>query len=341
MPIIILRAGARLTACSLRQSIGAAAVVLMLAGCSRAPLAAPDGMAPASEILVEPPRLLLKAGDEAQLSAQANDVNGSPVGGAEFAFASADPKLIRVSQRGLVTSLGPAATKTEVIVSSGPAETRVAVVIVPGDAARLEVVGDERRRIRAGDPDGAPLTMRVVDEWGNSVPAAALTVASHSPQIADGEINSDSGGVARFSLPRLTQVGSSTLTFHVKDVPALAAVFEVTVSPGPPASIALVSRAQDAATSVAAAPAQAAAVMTEAGFRVADSFDNPVPDATLVVSSASGLAPVTLRTDTSGLARFAIPQDRRSRRQTLIATIPDVPGLERRFLVDLPRTASR
>ena len=36
-------AGARLTACSLRQSIGAAAVVLMLAGCSRAPLAAPDG----------------------------------------------------------------------------------------------------------------------------------------------------------------------------------------------------------------------------------------------------------------------------------------------------------
>ena len=102
-----------------------------LAGCSRSPPPPTASVVAATvELIVVPAQLSLRAGDQAQLSAQANDGAGIPIGGAHFRYSVADPRVLRVSDRGLVTSLGLVAARTEVIIASGRSEKRIPVSVI-------------------------------------------------------------------------------------------------------------------------------------------------------------------------------------------------------------------
>jgi hypothetical protein len=108
---------------------------VQFAGCSRSPPPLPASAAAATtELIVEPEQLNLTAGGQAQLSVQANDAAGAPVGGAHFRYFVADARVLQVSDRGLVTSLGPATARTEVIIGSGRSEKRIPVSVVAAPA---------------------------------------------------------------------------------------------------------------------------------------------------------------------------------------------------------------
>lgn len=115
-----------------------AACATLFAGCSRSPAPLPVKIpATTVELVVEPAQLNLTAGGQAQISAQANDAAGMPVGGAHLRFRVSDARVLQVSDRGLVTSLGPATARTEVIIASGGSEKRIPVSV----AAAPELAG--------------------------------------------------------------------------------------------------------------------------------------------------------------------------------------------------------
>ncbi len=107
-----------------------AACGVQLAGCSKGPPPPASVLATTVELIVEPAQLSLTPGDQAQLSAQANDASGAPIGGAHIRYSVADARVLQVTDRGLVTSLGPATPRTEVIIASGRSEKRVPVNVV-------------------------------------------------------------------------------------------------------------------------------------------------------------------------------------------------------------------
>src|SRR5688500_17313637 len=86
----------------------------------------------------------LRDGSSRKPAVPANDAAGQRNDGAGISFTAADPRLLRVTARGEVTSLGPAGA-TAVSITSGPRSLTVPVDVVAGPAHRFEAVGAEPR----------------------------------------------------------------------------------------------------------------------------------------------------------------------------------------------------
>jgi len=119
-----------------RCACGSALMIfaMAVAGCERTP--GPQEVVEAFELICDPAKLSLAAGASGMLAARANDAVGRPIDRASLQFSASDPRLLRVSAQGEVTSLGPAG-RTSILISTGSRTLTVPVNIFAGPAHRF------------------------------------------------------------------------------------------------------------------------------------------------------------------------------------------------------------
>ena len=123
-----------------------------------------------SEVAVTASADTLRLGDTLQLAARAVDANGFHMEAAEFLWASSHASVVRVDGSGLATAVGAGGASVSATAGGVSDTVRLtveepvpsAVAVVPG-AVELDAVG---RTVR--------LTARVLDQWGEPLPGAAV-----------------------------------------------------------------------------------------------------------------------------------------------------------------------
>ncbi len=269
-------------------------------GCTREPETVVESVPEPMEIIVEPAELRLAAGSQAALSAQANDDAGQPVGGAPIRFTAPDSQLLNVSDRGIVSALGPVG-RSAIIVSSGRLERRVAVEIEAGPLERIEKAAGDGQRVLAGQAPAEPLAVRVSDAWANPLAGVALVLEAPEEPALEAEAVSGDDGLASFQLPAQTRARSLRLTVRPRNGARPAETFDLEVQPAAPAAVEIVCAARSAE------PARATGI--DIVLRVRDEHGNPVPDVPLVARLDPGKQPpAPFRTDALGTAHLSLPR---------------------------------
>lgn len=286
-------------------------------GCAEEPARAAARMAEPAEIIVEPAELQLAAGSEAELAAQVNDASGQPIGGAEIDFSVADARVLSVSQRGQVTSRGPAA-ESAVIVASGRSSRRVPVIVRPGAPQRIEKLAGDGQAFTAGTALAEPLAVRALDLAGNPVGGVALVLESEGGQAAAPEAVTGDDGQALFEAATVDEAGRLRLRVRERDTGTPSEVFELTVHAGAPAAIEI------ACASLGAVEQGSRPLDVRLVAR--DDRGNTVPDAALRARVAAGGAEATeFRTDAGGAARLALASPAKARAPVLEVLAGDAP----------------
>jgi len=297
----------------------AALAVLAVAssGCAEEPARAAARMAEPAEIIVEPAELQLAAGSEAELAAQVNDAAGQPIGGAEIDFSVADAGVLAVSQRGRVSSRGPAA-ESAVIVASGRSSRRVPVIVRPGVPQRIEKLAGDGQDFTAGTAPAAPLAVRALDLAGNPVGGVALVLESEGGQAAATESVTGDDGRAVFEAATVDAAGPLRLRVRERETGTPFEVFELTVRAGAPAAI-------EVACASLGAAAQGSRPLDVRLF-VRDGRGNAAPEATLRARiQGAGTEATEFRTDADGAARLSLASPAKARATVLEILSGDAP----------------
>ncbi len=184
-----------------------------------------------SAVAISPAAGTLVAGDTLRLSAEARDVNGHAVAGAEFAWSSSDTSVAVVDSAGLVTGVGAGeVTVTATFLGvAGSAELAVTVMQSAGSV----VVSPGADRLAPGDT--LRLVAEVYDEDGHRVDGAVLTWSSSDVSVA----TVDGSGLVRGVAEGMTTIramagdaeGSADITVSNPDRAALVALYEATDGP--------------------------------------------------------------------------------------------------------------
>jgi hypothetical protein len=295
----------RLRAC--RQTIASALMVLAvaLAGCVRT---SGPAVAETAQLISDPAHLSLSAGASGNLAVRAIDAAGQRIDGASIRIDVADPRSLRATALGEVTSLGPAGP-TSISITSGSHSLTVPVDVSAGPAHRFEAVEAGPRVATAGRPRKDPVGVRLLDAFGNPVANTAVRFeAAIDPPVS---ISAATGanGIASAALPTITKAGPFTLNVHVSGLPQVSLPLDVRVNAAAAAALEPVK--------VPASGPVALFADFELVLRVRDAFGNPVPKVM-----------VRWRTD-SGPASFD-PQQSRSGTDGLVRTRWLLTGLKRR-----------
>lgn len=262
---------------------------MALASCKRT--SGPGVVAETAQLICDPAQLSLTAGASGKLAVRANDAAGQRIDGASIRFTVADPRLLRATALGEVTSLGPAGP-TSVSITSGSHSLRVPVDVSAGGAHRFEAVGAGARVMTAGRPAKDPVGVRLLDAFGN--PVANSTVrfeAATNPPISISTAT-DANGIASATLPNLTQAGAFTLNVHASGFPQVSLPFDVQVNAAAAAALEPVN--------VPASGPVALFADFELVLRVRDAFGNPVPNVMVRWRTDSGSASFDPRQSLSG-----------------------------------------
>ncbi|MCB1623112.1 MAG: hypothetical protein KDI32_00895 [Pseudomonadales bacterium] len=209
-----------------------ALAALAIVACSQSDSIPPLPVKVVREVLVFPAEVELVAGTSRQLSAQLNDANGEPVGGAKLAFATEQTELLDLSIRGRVRSRGPVGTGT-VVVESGTATARVPVVVVPGKPARLRRLGAEAAAAAQPPLAAGALAVVVTDNFGNPVPRCEVVFRFRQQNSAPQTIRTDARGIA--TLASVGQ-GAQPVDVDVQVVAAPRVRTSYRALPAPPAA---------------------------------------------------------------------------------------------------------
>jgi hypothetical protein len=179
-------------------------------------------------VFVAPASLELRAGETAQLVAQANGADGAPIGGAELEYASAAPTIASVTPHGLVAATGPTGTTT-IRVASGRAETAVAVNVLPSQPQSLAASTSAPAESTAGTP--IDVAVRAADAFGNAVPTTQVTfaVGAGDGSIEPSSVTTDAEGLARAVWTLGQATGEQALEARIEAVPPV--VFRTHVPP--------------------------------------------------------------------------------------------------------------
>jgi hypothetical protein len=292
---------------SLREfSFASALAVLIMAtaGCNRT--SGPAEVAEPVTLTAKPARLSLIAGASGKLVARAQDASGNPIDGARLRFGASDPRLLRVTSSGEVTSLGPAGL-TSIVMTSGSRSLSVPVDIVAGPAHRFDAVEDSERAMVAGMPSS--VSVRLLDAFDNTVAnSGVMAEAATEPPISLSTAT-DKTGVATFALPALTESGHFFLNVHAPGTPQVSLPLDMRVEAAAPTKL-------EAVKMLPSGPVALVADF-ELVLRVRDAFGNPVPNVS-----------VRWRTD-SGSKSFD-PQQSVSGPDGLVRTRWELAGLKRR-----------
>lgn len=250
---------------------------MAVAGCDRTPGTAK--IAEASEVICEPSQLSLMAGASGMLSARANDALGQPIDGATFEFRASDPRLLRVTAKGEVTSLGPAG-QSSILITSGSRSLTVPVDVSAGPAHRFEAAGPDRLAIVAGTTSKNTLSARLLDSFDNPIAdAAVLFKAAIDPPVSL-STTTDADGVASIVLPAITHAGDFILEVRHSGKQQVSFALDVHVDAAAPAALVAVN-----------VPVPGPVLLFpefELVLQVRDAFGNPVPDVQVRWRSSSG-----------------------------------------------------
>lgn len=263
------------------NTIGSAVMIVAVAvaGCGRT--SGPQSVAETSELVCDPVRLSLPAGASGTLVARANDAAGKPIEGASIRFTAADPRALRVTALGEVTSLGPAG-RSSVLITSGPRSLTVPVEVTAGPAHRFQAVEVGPRWITAGTVPEKPVEVRLLDAFDNPVAnSRVLFESAIAPPVAPSTAT-DTNGIASFSLPAVTQAGPFILKVHTMGNPRISLLLEIQVNAAAPAAL--------EAVKVPASGPVALFPEFELVLRVRDAFGNPVPNVMVRWRADSGTA---------------------------------------------------
>ena len=281
-------------------------LALAVAGCGRT--SGPAKTAETFRLVCDPARLSLPAGGSGTLAATASDSAGNPIDGAHIRFSAADPRLVRVTALGQVTSLGPAG-RTSISITSGAHSVTVPVDIFAGPARRFEEVEGSERAIVAGTPSERHVSVRLLDAFGNPVANSRVKFEAAIDPPFSQSADTDTNGVAAAKLPVITRAGHFILNLSTVGTPAVSLPLDIQVKAAAPAAL-------EAVRMPPSGP-----VVLVANFnlvlRVRDAFGNPVPNVL-----------VRWRTD-SGSASFD-PQKSLSGPDGLVRTRWQLAGLKRR-----------
>ncbi len=272
-----------------RRVIGCALIVLAaaLASCERASGPAPE----IAQLICDPAQLSLTAGASGKIAIRANDAAGKRIDGASIRVTVADPRLLRATVLGEVTSLGPAGP-TSVSIASGSHSLTVPVDISAGPAHRFEAVGAAPRVMTAGRPPKDPVAVRLLDAFSNPVANSPVRFeAAMNPPVSISTAT-DANGIASATLPTITQAGLFTLNVHASGFPKVSLPLDVQVN-----------AAEAAALEAVKVPASGPVVLLadfELVLRVRDAFGNPVPNVVVRWRADSGSANFDPRQSLSG-----------------------------------------
>jgi hypothetical protein len=289
-----------------RRAFGSALVILAMAvaGCGRTP--GPAKIAETSQLICDPARLSLMAGGSGRLVARAIDAVGRPIDGARLHFRAPDPRLLRVTALGEVTSVGPAG-RTSILITSGSHSLTVPVDIVAGPAHQFDAVEGTESAIVAGMPSS--VSVRLMDAFDNPVTnSQVMAEAAFEPPISLSTAT-DTNGVATVTLPVITESGHFTLNVHTSGTPQVSLPLYMRVEAAEPTRLEAVKVLDSGPVALVAD--------FELVLRVRDAFGNPVPNVL-----------VRWRTD-SGSESFH-PQQSLSGRDGLVRTRWQLTGLKRR-----------
>ena len=188
----------------------------------------------------------------------------------------------------------------------------VTATATAGPVAAAKIASGDAQRGAAGVELPMPAVLLVLDQAGNPVPGARLTVKAETGRVLEGELTTDSAGLARvhWTLARLP--GPQKLLVRVAGITSPLTLAAVAV-PGPAANLAF----------VAPPAAGAAGGSARAVVEITDQLGNAVPDVPVAFTVKSGaVTPARGVTDKKG--RFAttwtlgrLPGD-----QTLTARVP-------------------
>jgi hypothetical protein len=170
------------------------------------------------------------------------------------------------------------------------------LAVLPTDPTGSEV-RSENLSGQVGQALGQPVTVRVVDRFGNPVPdlEIAWTVAAGGGSTNPSMSRTDRRGEATTQWTLGTVAGTHTLTIAPRglDATTLAA----TAVAGPPRAIAAVGGNEQSRTVATEVPDSLA-------VRVVDEYGNPVGGATVTWAATNGsVSPATVTTGTAGEAR--------------------------------------
>jgi adhesin/invasin len=248
----------------------------------------------AADVVVRPPVVRLRAGDVAQLAAQANDSNGRAVGGAGITYSTTTPRMIRVSPAGAVSSLGPVGDGS-ITVASGSTSRVVPVVIAAGVANTARVNSGGGQSGEAGTTLPEPIIITVIDAFGNLVPRADVTFqASGGGSAEPSAATTDATGVARTVWSLGQTAGPQTLRAIAGDANV---VVEATAVSGRMASIESVGALVRRTSAGDTVPVR---------LRAADRHGNGVSGVVVAFTVARGdgmVAPARVETGADGLAQ--------------------------------------
>ena len=312
----------------MRCSSSVLLAVVALAGARCGSGSGTGSSADADEVLVVPASLSLRGGESAQLAAQVNDEDGSPIGGAPIAYKTLDAKVLRVSRHGRVTALGRVA-RSGVKVTSGRRSRTVSVAVVAGRAEELELVSGAGQSGPVGGALPERLVVRAHDYHGNLVGGARVRFEVTSgggaaePQVG----TTDEQGVAscRWTLGDLA--GRQRVTAVLEGAETQRVSLDAEASPGDPARIV---RVGDLAQGGAAGSAVSVVV------RVTDERSNPARDVEVgwsVVAGGGAVEPATSRTDASGVTRAQWTTGTAVGDNRLEAVVPSAPDAKVGFAV--------
>jgi len=169
----------------------------------------------------------------------------------------------------------------------------------PGSPAALTPVSGNSQTAIGGSLLPNPLVVKVVDQYGNSVPGITVlfTVASGAGSLSSSSVITDSNGRAQVTW-RLGAVGAEHAV-HASAGTLPAVTFTATAITGSPALLSVVSGSEQAATVGTMLPNPLVVKLT-------DEYSNPVPGVTVsfTVTAGSGtLSPTSSATTANGQAQ--------------------------------------
>ena len=162
-------------------------------------------------VVVSPPSVTVATGDTLRLSAEALDANGHPVAGVEFAWSSSDASVATVDGSGLVTGVG--AGGAEIAAASSGVTGRAALSVETPAPATVTVAPDTVSFMALGDT--ARLSAEVLDQFGRTLPGAAVSWTSADASVA---------AVDSTGLVTAAGAGATTVTATADSVSGSAAV---------------------------------------------------------------------------------------------------------------------
>lgn len=254
---------------------------------------ASDQTSEATELVVRPATVSLRAGETMQLAAQVNDARGRPVGDAPIAFSAAANSIVRVSSQGLVSAAGVAG-RDSISVTSGVLVRRIAVAVNAGHPAVIEVLGGADQNGVVGSIVPEPLAFVVRDAYGNAIPRTTVRFVAGAGGAASPEaVTTDASGTARVLWTLGSLAGTQALVVMADSA---------TISVEATAQAGMMARVVNI---------DPMARRTSAGdtihvrLRTLDAFGNGVEGTTVAFSARVGggeVAPARVESDSTGLA---------------------------------------